>query len=259
MTVGVAPPMLATMPHPNALVRCAFIVTIALTLAACSSATGPTPPPQPILRPGPTPARSVDPEAKYADAMIAKFASEPLVMHVVQTTKLTATDEVDSLKLSQSMTLDFSDGDMKIHEVTKVAGKTTKVDVVVVGASVNARQGSGGWTKQPRSGWDSPMADAVKSLNPIRDSAQLTYVGVETIDKRKLHHLKANRKFQVVMADGQRGTYEKFDVWVEEDGTPVLSKGKISMIGAYGIEVKGTDEIRFSKYGGTNKIAAPKL
>ena len=251
--------MLGRMPRPHALVRCAFVVTIALTLAACSSAKGPTPPPQPILRPGPTPARSVDPEAKYADAMIAKFASEPLVMHVVQTTKLTATDEVDSLKLSESMTLDLSDGEMKIHLVTKVAGKTTKADVVVVGSSVYAREGSGRWAKQPRSGWDSPMADAIKSLNPIRDSAQLTYVGVETIDKRKLHHLKANRKFQVVMADGQRGTYEKFDVWVEEDGTPVLSKGKISMIGAYGIEVKGTDEIRFSKFGGTIKIAAPKL
>jgi hypothetical protein len=98
----------------------------------------------------------------------------------------------------------------------------------------------------------------IRSLNPIRDVSQLAYVGVETIDKQKLHHLKAIRKFDWVMGDGQRSTYEKFDICVEEDGTPVLAKGKISMIGAYGIEVKGTDEMRFSKFGGTIKITAPK-
>jgi hypothetical protein len=249
--------MLGHMPRRDALGRGAFVVTVALVLAACA-AKGPTPPPQPILRPGPTPAKSVDPEAKYADAMMAKFASDPLVMHVVQTTKLTATGDVDSLKIADTTTVDISDRNVKIHMMTKVAGKTEKVDIVVVGTSVYARVGNSRWTKQPRGAWDQPIADAIKSINPIRDATVLTYVGVETVDKRKLHHLTAARKFQWVMADGQRGTYEKFDIWVEEDGTPVLSKGKISMIGAYGIEIKGTDETRFSKFGGKIKITAPK-
>jgi hypothetical protein len=251
--------MLARMPRPNALVHGAFVATLVLALAACGGARGPTPPPIPVFHAGPTPARSIDPEAKYAYAMTAQFASDPLVMHVVQTTKMTATGDVDSLKMADSTTVDLSDGNVKIHMVEKIAGKTTKLDLVVVGTSVYAREGSGRWMRQPRSAWEQTMSDAIKSLNPIRDPAHLSYVGLETVDGRKLHHLKANRTFEYVMADGQRGTYEKFDVWVQENGSPVVSKGKISLVGAYGIEVKGTIETRFSKFGGKIKITAPKL
>jgi hypothetical protein len=246
------------MPRRTAVVHAACLVTVALALAACGPA-GPTVPPQPVYHSAPTPARSFASDAKYAVAMIEKFASDPLVLHVVQTTNVTASDDVDSMKVSDSTTVDVSNGDMKIHIVTKAAGKTTKLDAVVVGTSVYAREGSKPWRKQPRSAWQQSILDTIRSFNPIRDPAQLEYVGVETIDKRKLHHLKAVQKFPFVMADGQRGTYEKFDVWVEEDGTPVVAKGKILMIGAYGIEVKGTQELRFSKFGGKIKITAPKL
>jgi hypothetical protein len=233
-------------------------MTVVLALVACGP-KGPPPPPAPVYHAGPTPTRHFEPDAKYAIAMIAKFASDPLVLHVDQTTNVTASDDTDSLKLSDSTTVDVSNRDMKIHSVTKAGGKTTKGDVVVVGTSVYAREGSSRWRKQPRSAWQQSILDAIRSLNPIRDPAQLAYVGVETIDKQKLHHLRAVQKFPFVMADGQRGTYEKFDIWVEEDGTPVLAKGKILMIGAYGIEVKGTQEMRFSKFGGKIKITAPKL
>lgn len=250
--------MLGRMPRPQAFVRGALVVITALALVACSGPAGPTPPPNPILRPGPTPARSIDPEAKYADAMIAKFASDPLVLHAVETVKMTAASDTDSVKMTASSTLDLSGEDMKMHSAAKVAGKTTKLDLVVVGRSVYARVGSAPWRKEPRSSWQQTLDDMVRDLNPARKSSQLRYVGVETIDKQKLHHLTAVQKFPYVMADGQRGTYEKFDVWVKEDGTPVLAKGKISLIGAYGIEVKGTTELRFSKFGGTIKITAPK-
>jgi hypothetical protein len=259
LTVGVAAAMLARMPHPSKFVRCAFVAAIALTLVACSRGpVGPTPPPQPILRPGPTPAKVVDPDAKYADAMIAKFASDPLILHAVETVKMTASSDTDSVKMTASTTIDLSGDDMKLHSAAKLAGKTTKFDVVVVGRSVYTRVGSAPWGKEPRSGWKQTLDDLVRDLNPARKSSQLRYVGVETIDKLKLHHLTAVGKFPYVMADGQRGTYEKFDVWVKEDGTPVLAKGKISVIGAYGIEVKGTSELRFSKFGGTIKVTAPK-
>jgi hypothetical protein len=250
--------MLRGMPRPLALLRAACVVAVALVLVACGPA-GPTVPPQPVYHSAPTPARSFAPDAKYGVAMIAKFASDPLVLHVVQTTNVTASDDVDSLKVSDSTTVDVSNGDMKIHTVTKAAGKTTKLDAVVVGTSVYAREAGRPWRKQPRSAWQQSILDTIRSLNPIRDPAQLEYVGLEAIDKQKLHHLRALQKFPFVMADGQRGTYEKFDVWVEEDGTPVLAKGKILMIGAYGIEVKGTQEMRFSKFGGKIKITAPKL
>ena len=250
--------MLVGMPRPTALVRGALVATVALTLVACGP-KGPTPPPVPIAHPGPTPARSLDPELKNAYAMIAKYASDPLVLHAVQTSKFTASYETDSLKMTATFTLDVSDGDMNLHMTDKTNGKTSKVDLIAVGTSVYAREGSAKWRKQPRAAWEQTLSDAIRDLNPIKDPAHLAYVGVETIDKQKLHHLTAVKKFPYVLADGQRGTYEKFDIWVQEDGTPVLAKGKISAIGAYGIEIKGTNELRFSKFGGKIKISAPKL
>jgi hypothetical protein len=249
--------MLAGMPRPNVLARGALVATVALALVACA-AKGPTPPPVPVFHPGPTPARSVDPDLKYADAMIAKFASDPLIFHVVQTIKLTATDDTDSLRVTGSITMDASDGNTKVNLVLKAAGKTIKVDQVAIGSSIWSRIGSGRWSKGLLSTYEQDISDTVRALQPIRDSAHLTYVGVEKIDKQKLHHLTANRKFPYVMADGQRGTYDKFDIWVQEDGTPVLAKGKVSVIGAYGIEIKGTTELHYSKFGGKIKITAPK-
>jgi hypothetical protein len=200
----------------------------------------------------------VDLGAKYAKAMMAAFATDPLVLHVVQTANMTATGDKESVKIADSVTMDLSDRDMDIHMVTKAAGKTTKEDLVVVGTNVYARAGSDRWIQQPRSGWEQTISDVIRSLNPIRDPSHLGYVGVETIDKQKLQHLKAVRKFPYILGDGQTGTWESFDIWVQEDGTPVLAKGRISAIGAYGIEIKGTSEMRFSKFGGTIEIAAPK-
>ena len=71
MTVGAGHLMLTGMPLPNALVRVAFVVTIALALVACTAAR-PILPPGPTLRPGPTPARSINPDAKYAYAIIGE-------------------------------------------------------------------------------------------------------------------------------------------------------------------------------------------
>ena len=249
--------MLVGMPRPIALLRGTLVATVALTLVACSP-KGPTPPPVPVAHPGPTPARSLDPELKYAYAMIAKFASDPLVFHVVQTIRLTATGDTESVKVTGSITMDASDGNTKVDMVLKAAGKTIKMDQIAIGSSVWGRVGGGRWTKGSLSTYEQDISDTVRALQPIRDPAHLTYVGVDTIDKQKLRHLTANRKFPYVMADGQRGMYDKFDIWVQEDGTPYLAKGKVSVIGAYGIEIKGTTELRYSKFGGKIKITAPR-
>ena len=89
--------------------------------------------------------------------------------------------------------------------------------------------------KVRRSDFEQDIADTVRGLQLVRNPAYLTYVGVETIDKHKLHHLKANRTFTYATGSGT-GTYDKFDVWVKDDGTPVLVKGKISAVGAYGLK-----------------------
>jgi hypothetical protein len=102
------------------------------------------------------------------------------------------------------------------------------------------------------------IQDVIRTLPPIRNPAQLRYVGVETIDKVKLHRLTAVRPFTYVVSLGQEGTFDTLDIWVDEDGTPVLARGKVSAIGPYGVEIKGTNELRFSKFGGPIAIAAPK-
>jgi hypothetical protein len=249
--------MLGPMPRSNVLVRGAFVVTCALALLACSSAAPPTPAPA-TAPPAPTPAPSVDLSAKYAKAMIAAFAADPLVLHVVQTVKATAAYEAESKKIDATMTLDLSDRDLSMHMETTAAKKTTKLDMVVVGRSVYARVGSAHWSQGTRSNFEQSIADIAKALQPIKNPTYLGYVGVETIDKRELVHLTAKKAFPYISADGQRGTYDSFDIWIEEDGTPVLAKGKITVIGAYGIEISGTSELRFSKFGGPIEIVAPK-
>jgi len=128
----------------------------------------------------------------------------------------------------------------------------------VVGRSVYARIGADDWTQGSRSNFEQSLADIPRALQPVKNPTYLTYVGVDTVDNQKLVHLTALKEFPYISADGQRGTYDSFDIWIEEDGTPVLSKGKISMVGAYGIEISGTSELHFSKFGGPIEIVAPK-
>lgn len=244
--------------HPsNALLRGAIVVAVAFSVVACTGrALVPNPP---LKYPGPTPAPVVtlDPNAKYAKALVAALATDPLVLHLDQTAKFKGLYELDGASVNVTSSLDISGVDMDIHMVSKSGGKTTKMDLVVLGKTVYGRAGGDPWKKVRRSDFEQDIADTVRGLQLIRNPAYLTYVGVETIDKHKLHHLKANRTFTYATGSGT-GTYDKFDVWVKDDGTPVLVKGKISAVGAYGLEIAGTTEMRFSKVGGPIKIVAPK-
>ena len=181
----------------------------------------------------------MDLSAKYAKAMIAAFAADPLVLHVVQTVKATAALDAESKTIDATMTLDLSDRDLSMHLETTAAKKTTKMDMVVVGRAVYARVGSDHWTQGTRSNFEQSIADIAEALQPVRKSTYLGYVGVEPIDKRQLVHLTAVKAFPYIAADGQRGSYDSFDIWIEEDGT-------------------GTSELTFSKFGGPIEIVAPK-
>jgi hypothetical protein len=249
--------MLAAMSRSNVLVRGALVLSCALAVVACSGAAPLTPAPA-TARPAPTPAPSVDLSAKYANAMIAAFAAEPLILHVDQSVKTTAALDAQSKKIDSTLTLDLSDRDLSMHLETTADKKTTKLDMIVVGMAVYARIGNAHWTQGSRSNFEQSIADIPRALQPIRNPGSLSYVGVETVDKRKLVHLTARKTFPYISPDGQNGTYDSFDIWVEEDGTPVLARGKISVVGAYGMEIKGTSELRFSKFGGPIAIVAPK-
>jgi hypothetical protein len=246
------------MPRSNASIRGAIVMAIAFSVLACAGRPRLVPAP-PALYPGPTPAPVVpiDPGAKYAEALVAALAIDPLVLRVVQTAKLKGLYELDGASANLTTTLDISGRAMDIHIVSKSAGKTTKIDLVVVGKTVFGRVGGSPWKKVRRSDFEQDITDVVRGLQLIRNPAYLTYVGIETIDKHKLHHLKANRTFPYITGTAS-GTYDKFDVWIKEDGTPVLVRGKVSAVAEYGFEIAGSTEMRFSKFGGPIKIVAPK-
>ena len=250
--------MLAAMHRSRPLLHGLSVATLGFAILACSG-SAPSLAPVATAPPTPTPSPSVDIGAVYAKAVVAALSSDPLILHVVQTAKLTVTTGKRSVKETVSMTLDISDRDISAELLTKTGGKTTTdIDLVAVGTSVYAREGRGRWQSGPRSNAEQNLADLIRMLPIIRDPAHLRYVGVETIDKRKLQHLTAGRHIAYVMSIGQMGTFDTFDIWVEDDGTPVLAKGNVSAIGAYGAEITGTNELRFSKFGGPIKIVAPK-
>ena len=252
--------MLARMPRSNALVLGAIVMS-AFTMAACAGRT--LAPPPAIRYPAPAPVRSVGPGDHYVDALVAKLATDPLALHSDQTTKGTASYESESADLSAELnttvTMDLSDRDHDMHMVSKTpAGKTVKSDLVVVGKSVYTRLGSGRWMKSSRVDYERSHTDIARAYRLVRNSAYLRYVGLETIDKRKLHHITAIRDIPFITVTGMTGTYTLLDIWVEEDGTPVLIKGTFTTVVDYGIEISGTSEMRISKFGGPIKIVAPK-
>ena len=247
------------MPRPKALVRGAVVVAVALSVFGCAGRPSVVPSAA-DWRPGPTPVvASIDPGARYAKALVAALASDPLVLHAIQTTKATASYEYLSKKLDTTVTMDLSDRDFHMHTVTKSpAGKVNKADLIVVGKAVYARFDGSRWTKSSRLDYERSTTDIVRAYQVVRNPLDLRWVGTETIDKRKLQHLTAVRDLPFLAMTGMTGTYTRFDIWVEEDGTPVLLKGTFTTVVDYGVEIEGKAEVRFSKFGGTIKITAPK-
>jgi len=237
-------------------------MSVVFTVAACAGRSFALPPPE-VRYPAPAPIRSVDPGDRYVVALIAKLATDPLFLHAVQTTKGTVSydSQIASLSaaLNTTVTMDLSDRDFHMHTVTKSPeGKTEKVDIVVVGKSVYARVDSGRWKKSSRTDFERSTTDIRQPYRLVKNPAYLRYVGLETIDKQKLHHITAIRDLPFLSVTGLAGTYTLLDIWVEEDGTPVLMKGTFTTVVDYGIEITGTAEMRFSKFGGPIKIVAPK-
>ncbi len=193
----------------------------------------------------------------YVLAVVDAFRTDPLALHVYQTGQVTTTQGKTSVKATVTMTLDLSGRNLRSHMTIASGGKTTKADLVVVGKSAYARSGSGKWKKAPRNGYEKSVSDIIKAMRLVDDPTALRYVALETIDRRALYHLTANRPIPYVASNGATGQYDTFDVWIAEDGTPVLVKTRYSAkLGT--ITVKGTTEYSFAKFGGPITIAAPK-
>ena len=102
------------------------------------------------------------------------------------------------------------------------------------------------------------MAGLVQNMRLVTDPLDLRYVGVEEVDGRDLHHLTASRTIPYAPAAGGSGQYDVFDIWVEEDGTPVLAMTAFSATDPNGVAVNGTTNFEFSNVGGPIEIVAPE-
>ena len=103
------------------------------------------------------------------------------------------------------------------------------------------------------------MDNLVNAMRLTTDPADLRYVGLETVEGRQLHHLTSSRPIPYTPANGGTGQYDVFDVWIEEDGTPVLARTAFSATDAAGNKANGTTEFRYSKFGGPIQIVAPAV
>lgn len=248
--------MLAAMRRSIPLRHGIVVVTLSVAVLACTGAA-PTPAPA-TAPPAPTPVASVDLGPQYIKGVVAAFATDSLVLHAVVSENMVVREGKDSATLDQSMTLDLSGRDMSAHLTSKAKGKTTTVDIVLVGTSAYVRDGKDSFKKFTRATYTENYMDIVQSLRLVRHASYLSYVGPDTIEGVKLQHLTATRDVPYFTGTGDAATLKKLDIWVDESGTPALAKAKFLIIGAYGREIEGTMEVRFTQFDGPITIVAPK-
>jgi hypothetical protein len=248
------------------------VVLLAATLTACGSAasspvTSEAPGPSTVVTPAqaseappieaapteePPPADAGGP---YAEALVAALAADPLVMHLEQVASATS----PAGDVEATLSGDFAGDDFDLTmQLTSAAGGVD-MDMVVVGDTAYVRvRGDEDWTSVPRDVAEAEVAGLVQNMRLVTDPLDLRYVGPEDVDGRELHHLTASRAIPYAPAAGGTGDYDEFDIWIEEDGTPVLAKTAFSAKDPTGVEVTGTTNFEFSNVGGPIEIVAPE-
>ena len=253
------------------------VVLLVATITACgrapsSPAASDAPEPSTVVTPAPAseaPPSSLAPPSEpsseeapptdaggpYAEALVAILAAEPLMLHLEQVA--TATTPVGEVEATLSG--DFSGDDLDLTmQLTSAAGGVD-MDMVVVGDRAYVRQrGDADWTDVPRDVAEAEIAGLVQNMRLVTDPLDLRYVGPEDVDGRQLHHLTASRAIPYAPGAGGTGQYDVFDIWVEEDGTPVVAKTAFSATDPTGVEVSGTTDYEFSNVGGPIEIVAPE-
>lgn len=232
--------------------------TIAPTTAPTDAPTlAPTPTPEPTVAPTetPTPAPSIDGEGggELAEAVVSALQSDPLITQVDQTGSVTAggsTFDVVGVYL-------IDGEDMSLHIEISGAGVSQASDIIVVGDTAYARTGTDPFEEAPRTVVAASLAAALVAVRLVDDPSLLRHVGTETIDGRELQHLTAAGTIPYAPASGGEGRYDVFDMYVEDDGTPVLVRTAYSATDAAGNEATGETDFAYSSFGGPIEIAIP--
>ena len=191
----------------------------------------------------------------YAEALVAALAADPLMLHLEQVaTATTPAGEVEA-----TLSADFSGDDLDLTMQLTSADGGVDMDMVVVGDTAYVRQrGAQDWTTVPRDVAEAEIAGLVQNMRLVTDPLDLRYVGPDDVDGRELHHLTASRAIPYAPGAGGTGQYDVFDIWIEEDGTPVLAKTAFSATDPSGVAVSGTTNFEFSNVGGPIEIVAPE-
>ena len=223
------------------------VVLLAATLTACGgTATSPAASDAPELSTVVTPAPAsespptvappseaapteepppADAGGPFAEALVAALAADPLSMHLEQVA--TATTPVGQVEATLSG--DFSGDDLDLTMQLTTGGEGVDMDLVIVGDTAYIRlRGDEDWTSVPRDVAEAEVAGLVQNMRLVTDPLDLRYVGSEDVDGRELHRLTASRSIPYAPAAGGTGQYDVFDIWIEEDGTPVLAKTAFS-------------------------------
>jgi hypothetical protein len=194
-----------------------------------------------------------------AEALVKALNADPLILHLEQVatakTSLGTQEQTADVRLSGD--LNGEDVAMKITGTS--GGQAIDQEIIVIGDAAYARQGSGAWQQGARSSVASSITALFKAIRLVDDAGALRDAGTETIDGQELRHLTASGTIPYVPAAGGTGQYDVFDIYVLEDGTPVLARTAFSATGPNGEAVTGTTDFTFSKVGGPIEITAPSV
>lgn len=200
---------------------------------------------------------SAAPGGKLAQAMVAALHHDPFIGHVDESIVARSTAKTVTVNVTAKAVGDIVGRDVAIHATGTGAGPATDDDIVTVGDAAWTRSaGAQAWQPHPRTAVAASVDGLLKTIQLIDDPNQLADIGVEQVDGQFLHHLTAAGTIAYRSADGADGAYDTFDVWVTDQGIPVLAKASFSAAQGENAIVGNTD-IRYSNIGGAIRISPP--
>lgn len=188
-----------------------------------------------------------------AAAVVAKFRADPLVLHCDYQLDVGVDGSAGSQ--SMSMTADFTDQGLHLVATTTAGGQIVTTEIVRLGNAEYLRTGDEPWQTAVVDRTSDSVQDAFRL---IEDRRLLGYVGVENVEGRELHHLRATGHVPYRNPSASVA-YEAWDIWVETDGTPVLARMTLTVTNGDGSTAAGSEVYRFSNFGTDIEIKAPSI
>jgi hypothetical protein len=217
--------------------------------AACGPAT-------PSLAPGSSGTQDAF-GADLAIAVVEQLHADPFIGHIDQVATAQTTSGETTLQIEATLSVDISGMDTAFSMAFAGGGQNIQADMVLLDGEAFSRESGGTWAKGDGALVQSSLDGLLKAFRFVEDPSDLGYRGVESIEGRDLHRLTAVTEIPYVPAAGGTGTYDRFDIWVESDGTPVLIRSAFSATGPNGETIDGETDFTFSKVGGPIEIVSP--